>query len=112
MTSATRMVPEEGRENSTSRDLLPFWSGQSSSSAGIQCRGLGVALLGITTQAASSLEEVTFESGSIELDVTSDAGGRVLKSLELLPCIHVPQEWDQLTLQKGTMLGLLPVAME
>lgn len=75
-----------------------------------QC-GLG-ALLATTDQAFSPLEEVTFESGPIELDVAGDAEERVLKSLGLPPGNHVPQEWDWLVLQKGTMLGFFPVAME
>lgn len=32
--------------------------------------------------------------------------------LGLLPCNHVPQEWGSLTLQKDTMLGFLPMAVE
>jgi hypothetical protein len=55
---------------------------------------------------------VTFESGPIDLDVPDDTERRALKFLGFPPCNPVSQEWSWLVLQKGTMSGLLPIAME
>lgn len=60
--------------------------------------------MGTKTQAPSPLEEVTFESGSMLLVMQGEGF-----YLGLLPCNHVPQEWDSLTLQKGVMSGFLPM---